>query len=124
MNAVKAQHSGVASGVNNAVSRVAGLLAIAVFGVLLTGAFRSEIRPAIDRVVAPSARTIVDRELTRMAAADVSLLPLDNSQRSSVRTAIDRAFVHAFRLAMIEAAGLALLAGLMGAVLPASQTQR
>ena len=39
MNSVPGEHSGVASGVNNAVSRVAGLMAIAVFGVLVARVF-------------------------------------------------------------------------------------
>jgi EmrB/QacA subfamily drug resistance transporter len=39
MAAVETQHAGVASGVNNAVARIAGLLGIAVFGLLLRGTF-------------------------------------------------------------------------------------
>ena len=39
MGAVESQHAGVASGVNNAVARIAGLLGIAVFGLLLRGTF-------------------------------------------------------------------------------------
>ena len=39
MGAVETQHAGVASGVNNAVARIAGLLGIAVFGLLLRGTF-------------------------------------------------------------------------------------
>jgi len=39
MGAVETQHAGVASGVNNAVARIAGLLGIAVFGLLLHGTF-------------------------------------------------------------------------------------
>src|SRR5205085_8738 len=37
MGAVEERHAGVASGVNNAVSRTAGLISIAVFGIVMTG---------------------------------------------------------------------------------------
>ena len=43
MNSVGADRAGVASGVNNAVSRTAGLIAIAVFGIVMAGAFSREL---------------------------------------------------------------------------------
>ena len=118
MDAVEPQHSGVASGINNAVSRVAGLLAIAVFGVLLTSAFRSTVDPEINRLVAPPARRLVEAELPKMAAADLSSVPLDSSRRSEAKDAIDRAFVYAFRRVLLAAAALACVASAAGALIP------
>src|SRR5438552_2926926 len=71
MGAVESQHAGVASGVNNAVARLAGLVAIAVFGLVLVRAFDARVNPALDRLELPAAsRTAVDRELPKLAGAD------------------------------------------------------
>ena len=43
MGAVEERRAGVASGINNAVSRIAALLAVAGFGVLLLNAFSSTL---------------------------------------------------------------------------------
>jgi EmrB/QacA subfamily drug resistance transporter len=119
MGSVDSRHAGVASGINNAVSRVAGLLAIALFGVLLSGAFRSRVDAGLDRIrVAPAARAAIDRELPRMAAADLSGVSMGAAERASVRAAIERAFVAAFQRVMIVAAALALAGGLTGAMVP------
>jgi hypothetical protein len=116
MGAVDARHAGAASGVNNAVARVAGLLAIAVFGVILARTFDAEVRPRVEHLaLAPPATMDIERELTKMAGADVSRLSsIPPAERTIVRTIIDRGFVFAFRLVMIGAAGLALAAAAVG----------
>ena len=119
MGAVDPRHAGVASGVNNAVARVAGLLAIAVFGVVLAGTFDARVSPALDRLALSSAaRQEVDRELPKMAGADLtqgpSLLP---EEQRGVRAIIDDGFVFAFRLVMIGAAVLACAAAAIGAAI-------
>jgi len=116
MGAVDPRHAGVASGVNNAVSRVAGLLAIAIFGVLLDRTFDARVRSRIDGLVLPSsARQGIDRELPKIAGADLTQVPaLTRAEQDEVREIIDEGFVFAFRLVMIGAAGLAAAAAGVG----------
>src|SRR5262245_8431854 len=119
MTAVDQSNSGVASGINNAVSRVAGLLAIAVFGVLFVRTFNSSVVPQLDALQLPSgARAEIDRELPKMAGAEIPQdSPLDTRQRDDVRRAIDISFVSAFRLVMLAGAALALAAAGCGAAI-------
>ena len=63
-------------------------------------------------------RAAIDRELTKMAGADVEAVsPLDPPQRAAVRRIIDQAFVSGFRFVMLGAAVLALLAAATGAAI-------
>jgi EmrB/QacA subfamily drug resistance transporter len=117
MGAVDPQHAGTASGINNAVARVAALLAIAVFGVVLGRAFDARVRPRLDSLaLSPPAREALDQELRKLAGADVgSIAGIAPAERQLVRAAIDQEFVSAFRLVMFGAAGLAVSAAGFGA---------
>jgi hypothetical protein len=116
MASVEGQHAGVASGVNNAVARVAGLMAIAVFGILLVRAFDARVGPALDRLDLPAgARASIDRELPKLAGADITAW-IDSSARVAARRAIDESFVSAFSRVMITAAAVALAAAVAGAL--------
>lgn len=119
MSAVDPRHAGVASGVNNAVARVAGLLAIALFGVVLTRTFEARVRPALDRLALSSPlREEIERELPKMAGADLAQVSsIPPAERPVVRAIIDEGFVFAFRLVMIGAAGLALAAAAFGSAI-------
>jgi hypothetical protein len=115
MTAVETQHAGVASGVNNAVARVAGLIAIAVFGIVLVRAFDARVSPALDQLgLSAPARAAVDGELPKLAGAEIDAVP-EPAQRAGIQRAIDEAFVSAFRLIMIGNAALALAAAVAGA---------
>jgi MFS family permease len=48
MSAVPQHQAGTASGINNAVARTAGLIAIAVFGVIVTTVFNRELTSRLD----------------------------------------------------------------------------
>ena len=78
-------------GVNNAVARIAGLLAIAVFGVVLARTFDARVRPRLDcAALSPSARAEIDRELPKMAGADLEpMSSIPPQERRSVRAIID-----------------------------------
>jgi len=117
MTGVEAQHAGVASGVNNAVSRVAGLIAIAVFGIVLTRAFDARVAPALDRVeLSAGERSAVDRELPKLTGADVAAVN-EPERRAATRRAIDESLVSAFRLVMATAAAVALAAAIAGSLI-------
>jgi EmrB/QacA subfamily drug resistance transporter len=69
MSAVDNRHAGVASGVNNAVARVASLLAIALFGVLLARTFDMRVRPRLEGLgLTSAAMTDVARDCRRWQA--------------------------------------------------------
>jgi EmrB/QacA subfamily drug resistance transporter len=118
MSAVDAQHAGVASGVNNAVSRIAGLIAIALLGVVLVGDFDARVNAALNGLKLPAAdRAAIDRELPKLAGADVDAAIADE-HRAGVRRAIDDSFSASFELVMDVAGGIALAAAVAGAFLP------
>src|SRR5437773_3558367 len=118
MGAIESAHSGVASGINNTVSRVAGLLAIAVFGVFLARTFDAQVRPRLDRLsLAPDVRTQIDEQLPKMAGAELKSVPLEPAQRAAVQRSIDEAFVAGFRVVVIGSAILALAGAGFGAAI-------
>ena len=122
MSAIAAEHAGVASGVNNAVSRVAGLVAIAVFGIVLVRAFDARVGPGLDRIqLTGAARSAIDRELPRLAGADLAsadvVATVEPDQRIVTQRVVDESFVSAFRRVMLTAAAVALAAALAGALI-------
>jgi hypothetical protein len=118
MGAVDSHRAGVASGINNTVARVAGLLAIAVFGVLLANRFNTEVTPRLHQLDLPSAvRMEIDKELPKMAGAELDNVAIETRQRAAVQRSIEEAFVSGFRVVMLGSALLALAAGGFGSAI-------
>ena len=113
MAAAGPERAGLASGVNNAVSRTAALLAIAVFGIAAYARFSQGLVGRLDALgVPPEIRRLLAEERGRLAAARIpSSVP--PALHAAIQGAIAGAFVDAFRLVILLAAGLAVAAAVI-----------
>ena len=110
MGAVDESHAGLASGINNAVSRAAGLLAVAGMGILLLGLFSPGLDRRLDGLgLPPEIRQGIEKQKSKLAAIEIPK-SMGERERAQVRAAIDKSFLAGFRAVMLAAAGLALLA--------------
>src|SRR5712692_3718150 len=113
MNSVTQSHAGIASGVNNAVSRTAGLLAVAVFGLIMFHAFNSCLEQRLSMIsITPEVRQALNAERLKLAAAEIPRT-LNEETRVMIKQAINECFVFGFRRVMLLGAVLALLSSLV-----------
>jgi EmrB/QacA subfamily drug resistance transporter len=117
LGTVDDRYAGVASGINNAVTRVAGLLAIAVLSIFVVHAFNSSLNDYLGALhVTPAVRQMLDAQRNKLAGAEVPA-SVHGRLREALSRAIAESFVAGYRLAMLIAAGLALLSGLCSLLL-------
>lgn len=115
LGSVEAGHSGLASGVNNAVARVASLVAIAAIGAVVASTFQSHLNSQLSgKDLSPQARQSVAAARTRPLITKVPGNP--GPQRAVVHAALVNASVDAFRLGMGIAGALAILGGVISLV--------
>jgi EmrB/QacA subfamily drug resistance transporter len=115
MGSVDQRHVGVASGVNNAVARTAGLLAIALISLAVVAVFNAELDQRLDALApAPETRAAIEAQRSSLAAATA---PAAAPDAAALDRAIDEAYLAGYRVAMLIGAGLAaasaVIAGLM-----------
>ena len=115
MGAVDPGRAGLASGVNNAVSRVGGLLALAVLGILVTATFSRSLdrRLEISGLAAVAQRIPPEERVKLGALAPPADLAAD--QTRAVSDAIAGSLAASFRVVALASAALAALAALFGA---------
>jgi EmrB/QacA subfamily drug resistance transporter len=117
MNSVGQDRVGAASGINNAVARVAGVLAIAVLGIVMVRAFRYRLDQQLANSSIPaSVRLDVKADEVRLAGLRLPA-SADDSMRTAIREFVGGAFVFAFRIVMLICAGLSTVSAAVAALM-------
>jgi MFS family permease len=107
MNSVPISDAGAASGINNAASRIAGLIAIALFGVIIVAIFNRSLHGRLQALnIAPAATRTLEAQRSKLAAIEVTAV--DPQNRAAAEHAIAQAFLTGFRGIMLISAGFAL----------------
>jgi EmrB/QacA subfamily drug resistance transporter len=113
---VETEQAGIASAVNNAVARVAGLLGTAAVGAAVAASFVSGLDSNLDgRPLGPPARAAVAKA-KRLPLGRPSTSGLPRAQATAITTAANEASLHSFHLGMGIAALLVAAGGLAGAI--------
>jgi MFS family permease len=124
MSAVDERHAGTASGINNAVSRTAGLIAIAVFGVVMTGVFAGSFDRKLQTLdVTPEVRAQLQAQTSRVTTITIPA-SLQDETKLKVTEAIEESFVSGFRVVILIGAALALISGFFAWLLIEGKPQK
>jgi EmrB/QacA subfamily drug resistance transporter len=117
MNSVGQDRSGAASGTNNAVARIAGVLSVALVGIVMVKLFSFSLNRSLTGASLPPAPLQYLRSnASRLAGLE---LPsgLDSATAALIRSSVSQAFIFGFRVLMLACAALsvasAAVAGLM-----------
>ena len=116
MNSVDQRHAGAASGINNAVSRIAALLAVAVLGAMLNAVFQAALSRQMDGLrVAAAVRVDIEAQRSKLAAIETN--------DALGRKAVEESFVTAYRNILWLASVLSIASSLSAAALISSPTR-
>ena len=110
---VEEKYSGAASGVNNAVARVAGLLAVALLGAIVLSLFKTQLQNRISTSgLNASEQQQVMKQDNKLMAIDIPR-SINNQAKTIAENAISDSFIYAFRWAMGINASLAFLSAIV-----------
>ena len=108
MESVNQERIGAASGINNAVARIAGVLAIAVLGIVMVKVFSSRLNHSLARFsLSPAILHDLQTNEIKLAGLQVPA-DVNPATQIAIKESIGEAFVFAFRTVMLICAGLSL----------------
>jgi EmrB/QacA subfamily drug resistance transporter len=108
MNSVGEDRVGAASGINNAVARIAGVLAIAVLGIVMVDTFSSRLNQSLAHLLLPpSVLEVIQSGEIKLAGLPVPV-GVSPTTKAAITESIGEAFVFSFRIVMFLCAGLSV----------------
>jgi EmrB/QacA subfamily drug resistance transporter len=117
MSSVNRRHAGTASGVNNAISRIAGVLAVAILGSMALTTFNAGVQERIQGIqLSPQARAAVQAQARAYGQAQVPP-EVPPEHVDEIRAALRGALIDSNRRVMVISAGLGALSAVMAALL-------
>ncbi|HRF96363.1 MAG TPA: hypothetical protein PLZ51_14255, partial [Aggregatilineales bacterium] len=112
MSSVPVTSSGTASGINNAVARVAGVLALAIFSAMMIAIFTSSLTTRTSTLpLSDEARAVLDVEANRLAEATAPP-NLSDETTQAIYLAVDESFIEAYRVVMLIMGVMCCVGGL------------
>jgi len=110
------EEAGIASGVNNAIARVAGLLGTAAVGAAVATSFGSALDRRLGATALGSAARAAVREAKRLPLGRPDVHGLPSGQAQALTSAAEQASLHSFHLGLAIAAVLVAAGGIAGAL--------
>jgi EmrB/QacA subfamily drug resistance transporter len=116
LNSVAENRVGVASGINNAVARVAGVLAIAIFGAMIAGKFTSTVDGKLSdaNLSSRADQAISEAKANPLQRPDTGGLP--PAEAAEVESASVAGAEDGFHLSMMAAGSLMIVGGVIAGI--------
>lgn len=124
MSSVKQERAGAASGINNAVARVASVLAVAILGIVMVKLFSFRLsRNLAGALLPPGILQYVQSNELKLAGLDLPS-DLDTQTTALLRASISHAFVFGFRIVMMICAGLCVASAAVASLMIPGKTDQ